>query len=281
MKVYVDKCLIVLSGRISLFLLGCCLTILVSCNSTKRIAYFQDIPDSIAKDGKLIKSSAFADPVIQPNDILQVSILTLDPGNDNTNTLGNANASTYSVQPSSSNSTAVAQGVPGFLVDKNGYIELPIVGRVKVAGLTTAVARDTIYNRVEEFNQTPVVNVRFANFNITVLGEVNRPAIYTVPNEKVSILDAIGMAGDLTIYGKRNNILLIRDSVGHKQFVRFDLNKSESFTSRYFYMRQGDVLYVEPNKAKINAMDATRTRNFAIAASALSVLIILLSRINF
>jgi polysaccharide export outer membrane protein len=123
-----------------------------------------------------------------------------------------------------------------------------------------------------------VVSVRFANFNITVLGEVARPATYVVPNEKVSILDAIGMAGDLTIYGKRENVLLIRDSLGIKKMMRFDLNSTSTLLSPYFYLRQGDVVYVEPAKSKIAASDAVKTRNITLLGAGLSLLIVIFSR---
>ena len=123
------------------------------------------------------------------------------------------------------------------------------------------------------------MQVRFANFKITVLGEVNRPATYTVPNEKVTVLDALGLAGDLTIYGKRENVLLVRDQGGQKELVRLNLNESEVFSSSYFYLRQNDVIYVEPGKAKAAANNAARTQAFAIIGSVLSVLIVALTRL--
>lgn len=252
--------------------------LLTSCGGNKRIAYFNDIPDDVYTAASSLPTTRFSDPVIQPNDIVQISILTLDPQINQA--LSSTNAGTFDVQAGSSNLPAGSSTVSGFLVDNNGIVELPIVGKVKIAGLTTSVARDTIHNRVELYYKSPVVNVRFTNFTITVLGEVARPSTYILPNEKVSILDAIGMAGDLTIYGRRENVLLIRDSAGQKQTIRFDLNSSKMLTSPYFYLRQGDMIYVEPNKSKVASTDAVRTRNYALIASGLSLLVVIFSRIK-
>lgn len=252
-------------------------TMMVSCSTHKKITYFEDTPDSLYLKPQMLVGATFQEPIIRSNDILQISILTLDPQVNNV--LTTANSSTFSIQPGSSNAPAAGASVTGFLVDNNGTVELPIVGKIKVEGLTTSAARDTIHNRVEVFYKNPVISVRFANFNVTVLGEVARPATYVVPSEKVSLLDAIGMAGDLTIYGKRENVLLIRDSSGVKQMIRFNLNSSSSLLSPYFYLKQGDIVYVEPGKNKVAAADAIKTRNITIVASGLSLLILLISRL--
>lgn len=255
----------------------CIIILASSCGTNKKITYFKDIPDSVYQSARNIPSLAYSDPLIQSNDILQISILTLDPQANNILTA--ANSTSYAVQPGSANLPATASSVTGFLVDKNGLVELPVIGKIKVAGLTTAVARDTIHNKVSEFYKGSVVNVRFANFNITVLGEVARPATYVVPSEKVSILDVIGMAGDLTIFGKRENVLLIRDSLGYKQYIRFNLNSSETFSSPYFYLRQGDMVYVEPSKSKVASTDAAKARNITLIASGLSLLFVIITRL--
>ena len=258
-------------------LLLCAILFACSCGTDKKIVYFKNIPDTIYKSARNIPSLAFVDPLIQPNDILQVSILTLDPQVNTVLATGNTTA--FSVQPGSSNSPVAPTPISGLLVDNQGSIELPVVGKIKVSGLTTAIARDSIRNRVALYYNSPVVNVRFANFSITIIGEVARPASYVVPNEKVSILDAIGMAGDLTIYGKRENILLIRDSLGIKQYVRFNLNSADMFSSPYFYLKQGDMIYVEPGKSKIASTDAVKTRNISLIATGISLLIVIFSRL--
>jgi polysaccharide export outer membrane protein len=150
-----------------------------------------------------------------------------------------------------------------------------------VQGKTTDSVREEIKNKAAAYYKDPVVNVRFANFRVTVLGEVNKPSTYDMPNEKVTLLDALGAAGDLTIYGKRENVLLIRNKDGKKEFVRFNLNQSNLFTSPYFYLHQGDVVYVEPNKAKVASTDLTQVKRISIMASVLSLLIVAVSRVNF
>lgn len=246
-----------------------------ACKSYKNIPYFRDVPDSIYRNPSYIGVTSYSDPKIQPNDLLQVTVQTLDPS---ASSVSNASAATYSVQASSS-MTAAGSVTTGYMVDKEGMIELPLVGKVPVAGKSTSEARELIRSRAAVYYKEPVVNVRFANFNISIFGEVARPAQYTVPNEKVSILDAIAMAGDLTIYGKRENVLLIRESDGAKQFMRFNLNNTDIFQNPNFYLRQGDVVYVEPAKSKAASTDMQQIRNLTIITSIVNLLVILAIRL--
>lgn len=249
------------------------LAFLSSCASTENVPYFKDI--SLAEQSVLANTAAYSDPKIQTDDILSISIFTIDP-----QSTAMINQVSSSQVLGSSSATAIGQQqISGYLVDKNGEVELAVIGKIKLAGLTTYEARDLIREKVKEFYKDPSVQVRFANFKVTILGEVARPAAYTLPNEKVSILDALGLAGDLTIYGKRENILLIRDNNGKKEFARFSLNSSELFSSPYYYLKQNDVIYIEPNKGKAASLNTARTQTFAIVGTALSVLIVLLSRI--
>ncbi len=257
----------------SYILAACFLGLITSCVNTKNVPYFQDI--SLANKSIMDSTSLYTDPKIQPDDILSITIFTIDP---QTTAIINQ-ATTSQALGASSASTIGSQQISGYLVDKNGEVELAVIGKIKLSGLTTYEARDLIRERVEKLYNQPSVQVRFANFKVTVLGEVARPAAYTLPNEKVSVLDAIGLAGDLTIYGKRENILLIRDNNGKKEFARFDMNSSKLFNSPYYYLKQNDVIYVEPNKARVAANNASRTQTLAILGSALSVLIILITRL--
>lgn len=246
---------------------------LSSCKSYKDIAYFDDLPDSLQVVN--IKTAEYSQPVIQSDDILSISIQTIDP-----QLAAPVNQSvTMPAIGSSSSSSIGSQQITGFLVDQNGEVELSMIGKVKLAGQTTHQARDLIKQKASLYYKQPSVQVRFANFKVTVIGEVAKPAAYTLPNENVSILDALGLAGDLTIFGKRENVLLVRDNNGEKQFVRFNLNKSEIFRSPYFYLKQNDVIYVEPNEGKAASTDAARNRTFTIAASLLSVILVVASRI--
>lgn len=258
-------------SRCGLFLIPL-LLLLGSC-SVKKIVYFNDLQaDSL----RVIKTAAaFTEPVIQTDDILSITIQTLDP---TTSSVVNQ-AEVVQAVGASSASNLGNQLISGFLVDKNGYVNMTLLGKVQVAGLTTYEARERITTLATQFYKEPTVQVRFANFKVTVLGEVTRPATYTVPNEKVTVLDALGLAGDLTIFGKRENVLLVRDQGKEKELVRLNLNDSDVFQSPYFYLRQNDVIYVEPGKGKAAANNAARTQTYAIIGSILSVLIIAVSRL--
>lgn len=241
---------------------------MASCASTKKIVYFKDLPVDSLK--VITESASFTEPTIQADDILSITIQTIDPS---TSAIVNQSISEVAAFGTS------RQEISGFLVDKNGFINMSLIGNVKVVGLTTFQAREHITSLAAQYYKNPTVQVRFANYKITVLGEVTRPATYTVPNEKVSVLDALGMAGDLTIYGRRENILLVRDKVeGKKELVRLNLNDSKLFQSPYFYLRQNDVLYVEPGKAKSAANNAARTQTFALLGSFLSLVLVAISR---
>lgn len=252
--------------------LGLCLGLLFlsSCVVTKKSVYFTDIPDSTKL--RIVQASEFVDPTIKPDDVMSITIQTIDPlSSASINKISELNSnlpSAPSMQPP----------VPGFLVDKDGNVSIPMLGNVKISGLTTYEAKKVIQDKASLFFKDPTVQVRYANYKVTVIGEVAKPATYIVSNEKVTLLDALGLAGDLTIYGKRENVLLVRDNNGRKEFVRFNLNSSDVFKSPYFYLMQNDVVYVEPGKGKVAANNAARTQTIAIIGSLLSVLIVALSR---
>lgn len=243
-----------------------------SCVVTEKSVYFNNVPDSTELFEVL--PSEFREPIIQPDDILSVTIQTIDPA---TTEAVNQVSSMPAVGASSGTVTG-QQVISGFLVDKSGEIAIPMLGSIKLSGLTTFQAREVIQAKAAKFFKDPTVQVRFANFKITVIGEVGRPATYTLPNEKVTLLDALGLAGDLTIYGKRENVLLVRDNNGKKEFTRFNLNSTEVFKSPYFYLRQNDVIYVEPGKGKVAANNVARTQTIALVGSIISVLIVAISR---
>src|SRR5690606_32094879 len=162
------------------------LLLLFSNCSVKKIVYFNDLP---ADTTRILKqAAAFTEPVIQKDDILNITIQTLDP---TTAAVANQAVAVQTVGASSN------QVISGSLVDKDGYVNMTLLGKVEVAGLTTYQAREKITRLATQFYKDPTVQVRFANFKVTVLGEVTRPATYTVPNEKVTVLDALGLAGDL------------------------------------------------------------------------------------
>ena len=255
------------------------------CASTKNTKYFQNIPDS----GRLepIEKALYVEPKIQNDDILTVIVQTVDPQASAMINSGNVSSANNSSNGNLSlaSSSAIPIATPnlnnsaGYLVDKEGTITIPVVGKIKVVGLTTSEAREAIRTAADKFYNNPAVTVRYANFKVNVGGEVLKPGSYIMPNEKVSILDAITMAGDLTIYGKRENVLLIRENLdGTKTPYRINLKKSDFMSSPYFYLRQNDYIYVEPSKGKAAATDVAQARNYTIAGSILSIIAIILTR---
>lgn len=258
---------------------------LFSCSSTQKIKYFQDIPDSGLV--KQIPKAEYKDPIIHTGDILNVQVLTISPLSTSMVNAGNT-ASASSTTPASAtaslsgllgSSAGQAQGATGYLVDRDGIIEIPIIGKVKAAGGTTTQLRDTVEALAVKYYKDPVVSVRFANFKVSVTGEVLKPGQYVLSDEKVSVLDAIAMAGDLTIFGKRENVLLLREnSDGSKSAYRLNLKKSDIMSSSVFYLKQNDIIYVEPRKAKSDATDAAQTKYVAIAGSILSLLLVFATR---
>ncbi|MFD1771572.1 polysaccharide biosynthesis/export family protein [Sphingobacterium suaedae] len=250
-----------------------CLLLTQAC-SVKKIVYFNDLP---VDSTRLIReASSFHEPTIQRDDILSVTIQTIDPTSA---AVANQSLPVQAVGASSASNVG-NQLVSGYLVDKDGFIHMALLGKIPVKGLTTYQARELITELAETYYKDPTVLVRFANFKVTVLGEVTRPATYSMPNEKVSVLDALGLAGDLTIYGRRENVLLVRDQDGKKELVRLDLNDSKLFQSPYFYLKQNDVIYVEPGKAKASANNAARTQTFALLGSFVSLLVVVFTRVR-
>ncbi|PJJ84044.1 polysaccharide biosynthesis/export family protein [Mucilaginibacter auburnensis] len=243
---------------------------LCSCSSIKSVKYFADIPDS----GKVIKTTQvpFIEPVIQTDDILTISIQSLDPKYTEILSKGALQSSAVA------NSSAVnspGSMISGYLVDRSGNIEIPILGSVHVGGLTSEQARELLRSKAAAAGFKDVtVNLRYANFRITVYGEVNKPGTFSMSNEKVTIIDALGLAGDLTIYGRRDNVLLQRQNPdGTREFVRINLNKSDILHSPYYYLRQNDYIYVEPIRTKAVASDAILSRGISITTTVISFVI--------
>lgn len=245
---------------------------LFSCSAPRNLQYFRDIPDS-NKQGKL-PTALFIPPVIQADDILSINVLTADPA-----ATQSINAANLPIQTTGLyiQQNAIDQAVTGYLVDKNGNIQVPIIGQVKVGGLTTVEARELLTRKANIFFNNPTVILRNKNFKITILGEVAKPATYVIPNERVTILDALGLAGDLTVYGKRDNVLLLRkQDNGTSTSIRINLNNSSLLKSPYFYLRQNDVLYVEPSRQRVASANVTFIRDIAVITSVLTTIVLLI-----
>ncbi|MEP6594630.1 MAG: polysaccharide biosynthesis/export family protein [Ginsengibacter sp.] len=235
-----------------------------SCTSSKRIVYFDNVADT-----SFVSRFVTKDLTIQNNDILNITVSSLSPEASaifNTNTVSNL--------PN-------AQSMGGYLVNSDGNIQLPILGTIKATGLTKGQLKDFITNSLLEKKLLidPIVNVRQVNFRVTVLGEVLHPTVIPVPSEKISLLEALGLAGDLTIFGKRENVLLIREENGRKQVRRINLASRNFFLSPYYYLQPNDVLYVEPDKAKISTASLSRQWIPTIISS-VSIITLLIYRLN-
>ncbi|MDB5024591.1 MAG: Polysaccharide biosynthesis/export protein [Mucilaginibacter sp.] len=252
---------------------------LSSCVNQKQIAYFQK---GINQSDTIQVAKAYI-PKIQSVDILSINIGSLNPA-------ASSFFNPYSTTPAGidfTDATSLANGTtpmptlsqsasPGFLVAADGSIELPLLGNIKLAGLTTSEARDTIKNRLKHFLKEPTVNVRVMNYKISVMGEVAKPSVYVIPNEKITLPEAISMAGDLTIFGKRDNVLIIRDVDGKKEFGRINLNSREIYNSPYYYLHDNDIVYVEPGKGK-SAQSDRIYQILPVLLSALSLITIIVT----
>lgn len=207
-----------------------------SCVSKKEMVYLQDA-DGIDAIEAIVK----VEPKIQQNDILSINVSAMD-----------AEAALPFNLFEAGNATSVPKPIT-YLVNSDGEINFPVLGKIKVEGFTTKEITSHLAETLAVYIKNPIVNIRLTNFKVTVLGEVKSPGTYPVPNERISILEAIGLAGDLTIQGKRKTVVLIREQNGKRTFIDIDLTSREILNSPYFYLAQNDVLIVEPNKSKVNS----------------------------
>jgi polysaccharide export outer membrane protein len=250
-----------------LFSIGFALA-LTSCVNTKKATYFNDIVDTA-----MIAATNIPEPVIHANDLLSISVSSLDPQS----TLM-FNAPNTPVATASGGNSALQQAV-GYLVNKDGMVKFPILGAIKAEGLTKKELENTITQQLldKKLLFDPIVNVRFLNYRVTVLGEVAHPGVITVPSEQISILEALGQAGDLTINGKRENVAIIRQhNDGTRTVNRLNLNSSNVLRSPYFFLQSNDVVYVEPDKAKTAA--ASRSQQLLPSIlSGVSILVVVIT----
>lgn len=173
--------------------------------------------------------------------------------------------------------TTSTSPVTGFLVNDAGEIQLPFLGKLRVEGMSTANLQDSIQKQLGAFLKEPVVNVRVLNFKISVLGDVMRPGQYPIQNERISINDALALAGDMTITARRDNILLVREEAGERKYIRLDINTKELINSPYYYLHNNDVLYIQPGKVKYD-VEGNTYRNLSLLLSTISVMSVILLR---
>ena len=250
---------------LKLFAVTIGIVLLSSCGSTKKITYFQNIPDVDFK-----QSRHLYDAKIMPKDVLSITVSTVNP-----EAAAPFNQTVPTVLSSSSQSTYNNSLMQSYLVDNNGQIEYPVVGTITVGGLTKSECEQLVLSKIRPYineNERPLVTVRMFNYKISVLGEVNHPGMFTVGNEKITIYEALAQAGDLTIYGVRDNVKLLReDSTGQKEIHILNLNDANLVTSPYYYLQQNDVVYVEPNKVKSRNSSVGATTSLWFSATSILI----------
>jgi len=234
--------------------------LLASCVSHEQVTYFNDLQE--LETGNLNIPNA-PSAVLKKGDLVEVQISSISL---------ETNAYFQTDQSSSD------EGFGGNLyqIDESGFIHLPLLGKVEIAGLSKEEARSTIETALLEYVQKPSVNLRIADFKITVLGEVNTPGVYKIPTGEASVLEALGYAGDLTVFGVRENVLLIRDNGVEKSFHRLNLNDSSVLESEHFYLQNNDVIYVQPTKG-LTSKDDNIYRILPLVISSLTFIVVIIS----
>ena len=245
---------------------------LTSCMNMRKFVYFHGMQDTLIRAGK----TASLEPVIQKNDLLSITVSSLNP--DASLIFNTPNQAATSPSMVAGNSLTI-----GYLVNQDGYIQFPLLDSIHAAGLNkkqlTAYITDMLTKK--KLLLDPIVTIRYLNFKVSVLGEVARPGVFAIPNEKVTILEALGLAGDLTIYARRDNLILIREQEnGEKIFRRINLGSSAILSSPYYYLKSNDVIYVEPNRNKVASISSALPLMPAILGG-LSLLIVILDRSKF
>ena len=248
-----------------------CMALLVllisSCGSKKDVVYFQD-----AQDYETIVSDNTYSNKFKVDDILGINVSTLNP----------ETSMPFNIY-TGSQEAGLGMGRPeqlNYIIDKNGEIDFPVVGNIKIVGLTAAETKQLLKENLQPYLKDPIINIRLRNFTITVLGQVNRPGTYQVNGEQITVLEAIGLAGDIDIKGKRKNVLVIRDFNGTKVYTRIDLTSKDVLNSPVYYLTQNDVVYIEPNKSAIteSSLDSRTSIAISIASLVITSTILLLTR---
>ena len=258
-----------------------------SCVNTRKITYMQGSFDTAA-----LSKIVLEEPVIKKGDILSIIVYSDNPAataifnqpvNGGGGTGGSAivgmssGAAAGATSLSSSSPSGGSPGAGGYLVDEKGNIQMQQIGVIHVDSLSRSQLKDTLEAHLKEFLSNPYVTIRFLNYRFTMLGEVNHPGIFNMPGEQVNLFEALGLGGDLTFYGRRDNILVVRETNGKREYGRMDLTKPEVVLSPYFNLKPNDVVYVEANRKKIAASDQSVLRNVTIVTSVVSVLALMVT----
>lgn len=249
-------------GKFTKWMLLSWVILFSACNSTKEVVYLQDVVPLKQQDIER-KYEVF----IHEDDLLAIMVNSKDP---ELALPFNMPMVTYQIGSEGGGQ----QRILGYLVDTNGDIDFPILGKLHVAGLSRLELRDLIKEKLisGDYIKDPVVTVQFLNYKVSVMGEVARPGSFTITGDRITLLEALSMAGDLTIYGRRDRVAVIREENGKRTILFHDLRSSDIFTSPCYYLQQNDIVYVEPNKAKAGQRDINQNNSVSVWLSAVSVL---------
>jgi len=278
------------SGLLFVALLTAFVCTMTSCTNTRRLTYMQGTFDT-AKLSQVV----YAEPVISKGDILSIVIYSDNPGAtaifNQMQTGGSGNPGGLSGGGGGSAGSSSggggggsgtggggsggSSGAGGYLVDEMGNIEFQQLGVIHVDSMTRSQLKDTLETRLKPYLQNPYCTIRFLNFRFTMLGEVNHPGVFPMPGEHLNLLEALGIGGDLTFFGRRDNVLVIRQDEDKREFARLDLTKPDVIASPYFEIHPNDIIYVEANKKKVSATDQTTLRNLGIVTTIISTLVLL------
>lgn len=265
-------------NKIRFFLVFTVLSILCSCGTRKKMAYLQtpEVKEGKSqptenKDQDQKKENALYEPMIQNDDLLHIIVSAENP-----EVAAPYNLKTISVSNSNGNASPAQSQLESYLVDKNGEIEFPQLGKIKVAGLTRLEAVEKIKTQLADYIKNPTVNLSIVNFKVSVLGEVTRPGTHNVSSERITLFEALSLSGDLTIYGKRKNIMIIREKGGEKTIANVDITSSDFLNSPYYYLAQNDVVYVEPNKVKMSSSHVAPSVTIGLSLISITLGMILL-----
>jgi polysaccharide export outer membrane protein len=245
-----------------------CLVLIISCTSRKKFIYFQG-------EEQVTNEKTSFSPLLKKDDLLGILVLGLDPDA----------VLPFNLPPTaffSNNTGGYSQGAPtqpGYLIDGDGNIDFPVVGKIHLEGLSRSQAVDLLKEKLGDYISKPSIIMRILNYKVTILGEVRNPGTFTIPNERITLPEALGIAGDLLITGKRNNLLVVREVDGKKTETRIDLTNKDVFKSNVYYLQQNDIVYVEPNRAKVNS-SVLNPANVGLAISILSLILTMATLVN-
>ncbi|MFV0587853.1 polysaccharide biosynthesis/export family protein [Bacteroides reticulotermitis] len=242
-------------------------SLLVACQSYKKVPYLQDAE----KVGQIEQQGKLYDATIMPKDLLTIVVSCENP--EAAVPFNLSVATQASAGFSASTATTVQPVLQQYLVDNKGNVMFPVLGELHLGGLTKKQAEGLVVEKLKPYmKDAPIVTVRMVNYKISVIGEVTRPGTFTISNEKVNLLEALAMAGDMTVYGMRDNVKLIREDANGKQtIITLDLNKAETILSPFYYLQQNDIVYVTPNKTVARNSDIGSSTSLWFSATSILV----------